>query len=146
MKKVFSFLFVMGVMLLSFNSKAQDCSQVADILCNALSKVTDQVNQCTTLDGLNKINFDSCIDEKAFNAVPESCAEATIADADKARIKTSFNTFFDTLANKTYQLCGGMLQRSDIDAQFNPAKAFYSQSIDQSKTYNDLISKLASQE
>ena len=138
MKKVFSVLFLLSCMLVNLNAVAADCSKAIDVLCDGLSNVTRQVEKCSSVDQLERLDFDSAVNFNELSDLPEECLYAVLTPTDKSRLKSGFGKFFDTLSAKTYELCGGIIPKADIDAQFNPMKTQFNNVIDKAKDFKEL--------
>lgn len=120
MKKVFSFIFLMSFMLVSFHAKADDCSKTMDVVSDAFNKMSQQVNQCRTLEEFNNLNFDNILEQVDIRNFSEECFYATFTPADKSKLKKSINNFSDTVVNKVYEFAGGMLSKEEIRKEMAP--------------------------
>lgn len=146
MKKSFSLtkiLLLVAFAFIGFNSYAADCGKLTDKFCKAMSLVTIDVKKCQNLDQLQAISFDNAMNKVDFSDIDEDCIYSTLTPAEKTKLKAAINTFFDAMADKSYEFTKGILSRSDIDAEFNPIKKQMSNLIDSSSSFMDFATKMA---
>ena len=136
MKKLFKIAMVAILVMVGTTAKAQDCSKSIDSICETFNNISNAIGYVSSLEQFETLDFSAAI--MSGCEVPEECLSYTLTKDDKKRIQKSLDGFVDAMINKTYELTGGMMQKSQIDQMMGYPKKTFKQMIDQATTLQDL--------
>lgn len=140
MKRLYSFLLLLAAMC-AFNPSAGATTgpEAVDIFCQAFRNMTAQVNRCTDINQIENLDFDKAIATAGVENITDDCTSYVLTSTDRRKLSDSFNGFVDAMVNKMYNLVGGAVDKSFISSQFEPMKASYKKSLDNSKTFGEFV-------
>ena len=135
-------LLCMVLTILALSSYKGDCSLAVDKICYAFDSMKGQVKKCNSVEEMAGLDFDKSISSAGIEQIPDECASYVLTSEDKSRIIKSFNGIFDALADKTVELSGGMIPRSEIEKELKGFKTTFTDLVKKSTTLGNLADNM----
>lgn len=139
-KKISLFLTLAMMLLASaVPAKAQDCTKSVDLFCKAFAAMTQRISQITSVEEMENIDFDNEVMNSGLTDLPESCLATELSKSDKTKVTKALDGFVDAMINKTYELCEGMVGRSEIEMMMAPMKNTLHENVNKATTLGSLV-------
>lgn len=134
---ILSSLVLASALLISIPARADQCDKLTTEMCKVFDRMSAEVKSVKDLNGFMNIDFDKAINGIHFDGIPEDCLERTLTASEKQRIKSAIDGFFDSCENKTYELTGGAVSKSEVSESFAPIRKQVAEAVAKSKTFSD---------